>query len=61
MAAYALLYRLSKVDEAAFEALQACTFSGDFDICEAVPAGHPDGYLVNPLGGVAASMTGPSR
>ena len=54
-----------QVDEEALAALDYCILSGDFDICEAVPAGEnagfPTGSLVNPLAGVSIDMAGPSR
>lgn len=49
------------VDEDAYQALEDCIFSGDFAACEAVPAGEPTGYLVNPVGGMAVDMAGPAR
>ena len=54
-----------QVDEEALAALDYCILAGDFDICEAVPAGEnagfPTGSLVNPLAGVSIDMAGPSR
>lgn len=49
------------MDEDAFQTLEDCIFSGDFTVCEAVPAGEPTGYLANPVGGVAVDMAGPAR
>ena len=54
-----------QVDEDSFAALEDCVCSGDFDTCEAVPAGEnaggPTGFLVNPIAGVSIDMGGPSR
>ena len=50
-----------QVDSDAFDALIECISEGDFDTCEQVPAGDEDGFLVNPLGGLATSMAGPAR
>jgi len=51
-----------QVDEEALAALDYCILAGDFDICEAVPAGEganfPVGSLVNPLAGVSIDMAG---
>ena len=49
-----------QVDSAAFDALIECIAEGDFDTCEQVPAGDEDGFLVNPLGGIAVDMAGPA-
>lgn len=49
-----------QVDSAAFDALTECIAQGDFDTCEQVPAGDEDGFLVNPLGGLAFDMAGPA-
>lgn len=53
--------RLSQVDEEAYGALEECIFSGDFNVCETVPAGGASGYLVNPLGGLVVTMSGAAR
>lgn len=45
----------------AFEALEECIYSGNFDVCEAVPSGEPSGFLINPIAGVAIDMAGPAR
>ena len=50
-----------QVDPGAFAALIECISEGDFDTCEQVPAGDDDGFLVNPLGGLATDMAGPAR
>ena len=50
-----------QVDNDAFDALIDCISEGDFDTCEQVPAGDEDGFLVNPLGGLATNMAGPAR
>ena len=42
----------------AFDALIECIAEGDFDTCQEVPAGNDDGFLVNPLGGLAVDMAG---
>lgn len=52
--------RFPQVDEVAFAALEECISSGNFEVCEAVPAGDPNGFLVNPLGGIPVDMAGPS-
>ena len=49
-----------QVDTEAFDALIECVAEGDFDTCEQVPAGDDDGFLVNPLGGIAVDMAGAS-
>ena len=49
------------MDSDAFDALIECVSEGDFDTCENVPAGDEDGFLVNPLGGLATNMAGPAR
>ncbi|CAN0483879.1 unnamed protein product, partial [Scytosiphon promiscuus] len=49
-----------QVDTEAFDALTECIAQGDFDTCEEVPAGDEDGFLVNPLGGLAVNMAGPA-
>ncbi|CAM9303474.1 unnamed protein product [Sphacelaria rigidula] len=49
---------LGEVDEAAFAVLQDCIISGDFDTCESIPNGG-EGYLVNPLGGMAVDLGSP--
>lgn len=49
-----------QVDPDAFEALQDCIYDGDFNTCEAVPAGDSNGYLINPLGGRPVDMAGPA-
>ena len=48
------------MDSAAFDALIECIAEGDFDTFEQVPAGDEDGFLVNPLGGIAVDMAGPA-
>ena len=48
------------MDSEAFDALIECVAEGDFDTCEQVPAGDNDGFLVNPLGGIAIDMAGAS-
>eukprot|EP00752_Nemacystus_decipiens_P010080 g8982.t1 len=49
-----------RVDEGAFQALEDCIYSGEYGVCEAVPAGEPTGCLVNPTGGRAVDMAGPA-
>lgn len=49
------------MDEAAFAALKTCVYEQDVKVCEDVPSGYDTGYLVNPLGGTAVDMMGPSR
>ena len=49
-----------QVDEEAFEALIECISSGDFDVCEEVPAGDDEGFLVNPVAGFAINLAGPA-
>ena len=49
-----------QVDSKAFDALLECIAEGDLDTCEQVPAGDEDGFLVNPLGGLAVDMSGPA-
>lgn len=49
-----------QVDPDAFAALQDCIYSGNFDTCESVPAGDPNGFLINPLGGISVDMSGPA-
>ena len=56
-----LLPVMLQVDSDAFDALIDCISEGDFDTCEQVPAGDEDGFLVNPLGGLAINMAGPAR
>ncbi|CAM9166878.1 unnamed protein product, partial [Laminaria digitata] len=51
---------LGQVDSIAFDALTECVAEGDFGKCEQVPAGDEDGFLVNPLGGLAIDMAGPA-
>ena len=48
------------MDTEAFDALIECVAEGDFETCEQVPAGDDDGFLVNPLGGIAVDMAGAS-
>ena len=55
-----LLPAILQVDSTAFDALIECISEGDFDTCEQVPAGDEDGFLVNPLGGIAVDMAGPA-
>lgn len=50
-----------QVDPAAFAALTECIAEADFEKCDSVPSGDDDGYLINPLGGMAVDMAGPSR
>ena len=52
---------LSQVDEEAFKALEECIASGNFDVCEAVPAGNEEGFLANPIAAFAVDMAGPAR
>lgn len=59
-AAICLVPSMIQVDPDAFVALQDCVFSGDFEICEGVPAGDPNGFLINPLGGHPVDMSGPA-
>ena len=47
-----------QVDPDAFDALTECIDKGDFALCEEVPAGNEDGFLVNPLGGITTNMAG---
>ena len=49
-----------QVDEEAVEALIECISSGDFDVCEEVPAGDDEGFLVNPVAGFAINLAGPA-
>lgn len=49
-----------QVDREAFTALTECIAEGDFGKCAQVPAGDEDGFLVNPLGGLAVDMAGPA-
>ena len=51
---------LFQVDEEAFKALEDCIYSGDFDVCEDVPAGDT-GSLANPIAAFAVDMAGPAR
>ena len=55
-----IIFLLYQVDEEAFEALIECISSGDFDICEQVPAGDDEGFLVNPVAGFAINLAGPA-
>ena len=57
------LCRLSplQVSPEDFAKLVECIAEADFDKCNDVPAGHRDGYLINPLGGIAVDMIGPTR
>ncbi|CAM9093034.1 unnamed protein product [Laminaria digitata] len=50
--------QLGQVDPDAFDALTECIAEGDFALCEQVPAGDEDGFLVNPLGGLTTNMAG---
>lgn len=50
-----------QVDSFAFDALEECIAMGSYDLCEEVPSGDVDGYLVQPLGGIAVDMAGPAR
>lgn len=50
-----------QVDPDAYAALEDCAFSGDFDTCEAIPAGGSNAFLINPLGGKPVDMSGPAR
>ncbi|CAN0552792.1 unnamed protein product, partial [Laminaria digitata] len=49
-----------QVDSVAFDALTECVAEGNFETCDKVPAGDEDGYLINPLGGLATDMAGPA-
>lgn len=49
------------MDETAFQALVDCIYVGDYDTCEAVPAGESTGVLVDPVGANAFDMAGPVR
>lgn len=49
------------MDAIDFQALEDCISSGDFDTCEAVPAGESTGFLIQPLGGLAIDMAGAAR
>lgn len=49
-----------QVDSEAFAAFTECIAEGDFGKCEQVPAGDENGFLVNPLGGLAVDMAGPA-
>ena len=60
MNAASLILAIFQVDSEAFDALIECVAEGDFDTCEQVPAGDDDGFLVNPLGGIAVDMAGAS-
>ena len=44
-----------------FAKLVECIAEADFDKCNDVRAGDRDGYLINPLGGIAVDMSGPTR
>lgn len=59
-AAMCTVLSMIQVDPDAFTALQDCVFSGDFETCEGVPAGDPNGFLINPLGGHPVDMSGPA-
>lgn len=48
------------MDSKDFESLTTFIAEGDFDKCEHVPAGDEDGFLANPLGGLAVDMAGPA-
>ena len=52
---------LFQVDPAAFDLLVECIAEGDFDKCEEVPAGDGAGFLIQPIGGLAVDMAGPTR
>lgn len=56
-----LWYRIFQVVPEAFEALVECIAEGDFDKCEQVPAGDENGFLIQPIGGIAVDMAGPAR
>ena len=45
----------------AFDALLECVAEGTLDKCEVVPAGDEEGFLVQPIGGIAVESTGPAR
>lgn len=50
-----------QVDPDAFNALVECIAEGNFDTCEQVPAGVENGFLIQPIGGIAVDMAGPAR
>lgn len=49
------------MDQGAFDTLVECVTQGDFDTCESVAQGDPNGKLVDPLGGISVDMAGPAR
>ncbi|CAM9232439.1 unnamed protein product, partial [Laminaria digitata] len=51
---------LGQVDPTAFVALEECVAQGDFAICEQVPAGDENGFLIQPIGGTAVDFLGPA-
>ena len=55
-----LLPAILQVDSTSFDALIEFISEGAFDTCEQVPARDEDGFLVNPLGGIAVDMAGPA-
>lgn len=53
--------QICQVDPKAFQALQDCIYCGDYDTCEAVPSGDPNGFLINPIAGFGVDMNGAAR
>lgn len=51
----------TQVKQGAFNDLLECVTVGDFDTCDAIKQGDPNGRLVNPLGGISVDMAGPAR
>lgn len=49
------------MDASAFASLTECIAEASFEKCEQVPAGDSNGYLIQPLGGIAVGMAGPAR
>ena len=56
-----LLPAILQEASAAFGALIKCISEGYFGTGEHVPGRDEDGFLVNPLGGIAVDMAGPAR
>lgn len=50
-----------QVDPAAFDLMVECIAESDFNKCEKVPAGESNGFLIQPVGGMAVDMAGPAR
>ena len=50
-----------QVDPLAFDALEECIAKGGYALCEDVPSGDANGFLIQPLGGIAVDMAGPAR